>query len=460
MSINGIQFARADETTVPCRVIVRYQDAARDYQTGSQASRPLTGIGSQQIVTLDLPLVLDASTAKQLAEIKLRNAHTERNSGTLAVPLSFLGLEPADVVQVIGRDASQLKLRITSATFDGIKVDLAAVVEDSVYTSAAQGDAGAFPDQSVGFVGPTEYLMLDIPPLRNEDGVSPALYVAMSGVLSGWRGGVLYRSPDSSAWTADLTVTLAACFGTSSTALAAWSGGGQLDTLNTVRVTVNGELTSYTIDQLLQGREVGAYLIGDEIVQAAKAVLVSAGVYDLSLLIRGQQGTGWAMGTHQIGERAVLLDTRLRLSPIPLTSIGQRLYYRADSLGSDVGSGETTAIVPTNATIRPLMPALLRAIVTVGDYDVRWFRSARINNVWRNGGDVPLDEATEVYRLRILVAGVEKRSATITGVTNFSYTAAMQTADAVTSGVVFTIEVCQISDESIVGYPATITLTR
>ncbi|WP_148716502.1 phage tail protein [Chitinolyticbacter meiyuanensis] len=459
MSIQGLQLTRADETTVPCRIIVRYQDVARDYQIGVQASRPLSGIGSQQVVTLDLPMVLSGDEAKQLAEIRLRNAHTERNGGTFAVPLSFVALEPADVVMLQGRDGSQLKMRITQATFDGAKVDIAAVLEDSIYTSSAMGDSGVFPDQEVGFAGPTDFLLLDIAPLRDADGAEPTLYVAAAGVLDAWRGAMLYRSADSSSWSLVQGITVAACYGTTQTVLGSWTVG-QIDITNTVRVRVNGELESFPMDQLLARRDVGAYLVGDEIIQAANATLISDGVYDLSHLIRGQQGTGNTVGTHQAGERVVLLDTRLSQSTIPLAALGQSLHFRADSITADVGSGDVEIIAPVDATIRPLAPAHLYAPSNGNDYAVRWTRCARINNTWRNGGDVPLDETTEVYRVRVLVGGSEKRSTTVTSATIWTYTAAMQATDAVSPGVVFTIEVCQVSDESVIGKPATITLTR
>jgi hypothetical protein len=77
---------------------------------------------------------------------------------------------------------------------------------------------------------------------------------------------------------------------------------------------------------------------------------------------------------------------------------------------------------------------------------ITWIRRARINAEWLDDIDVPLDEPTEEYDLEIESAGAIIRAERLVGVTEFSYTSALQTLDGLTPpGTSLTIRVYQIS---------------
>lgn len=84
-----------------------------------------------------------------------------------------------------------------------------------------------------------------------------------------------------------------------------------------------------------------------------------------------------------------------------------------------------------------------------GGVQVSWVRRARINAEWRDGVDVPLDEPTEQYRVRLLdvdtgapIAGADW---TVTGATTYPLSAATITAAYGAPDAPVRVEVAQIS---------------
>ena len=92
--------------------------------------------------------------------------------------------------------------------------------------------------------------------------------------------------------------------------------------------------------------------------------------------------------------------------------------------------------------LRPLAPAHLRVRVSGGDRLVSWIRRDRLGgDVWE--GEVPLSEAAETWRLRVLNGAVVVREAELTAPA-FVHTAAMRIADlAAGSAGALTVEVAQ-----------------
>ena len=157
-----------------------------------------------------------------------------------------------------------------------------------------------------------------------------------------WRGAVLYVSSDEGAnYTALATLTNESTMGYTTNVLGDFHGGNIPDELTSVNVLLShGSLSSTDANGLLSG--LFACVIGEEILFGRDATLETNGSYTLRGFLRGRRGTEYAMGTHVIGERFVLLDvaTMVRV-PQETADIGIAKLYKGVSAGSSLAS--TTA---------------------------------------------------------------------------------------------------------------------
>jgi hypothetical protein len=390
------------EAELPRVVSVAYKSVAADYQTGTQEDQRRVG-GTEQQVGTEIPIVLDDDSAKQIAQKLLYDSWVERNKRTLSTWRKWSKLEPTDVI-VVDDGEFGYRLRITNKSEQQGVITLEACDDDpAVYESAAAGAPVSGGGKVVRVDSPTRYELLDIPLLREIDD-SAAFYVAARGYRSDWRGGRLYRSTDggiSFAAYQDLAIT--SVLGHAETVLGDYAGGNTIDELNTVDVTIvgGGALESITTAQLLNNGNPA--VLGDEVIQFKRAVLVDERRYRLSGLLRGRLGTDQHMAAHTSSDRFVLLDSdRLYRPAFELSRLNVELLYKAVSFGlPDTGDGEP--FTNTGVALMPLSPVHLNvAMRPEGGYAATWVRRTRFLGPWLDGTDVPLGEASEQYRVRVL----------------------------------------------------------
>jgi hypothetical protein len=125
-----------------------------------------------------------------------------------------------------------------------------------------------------------------------------------------------------------------------------------------------------------------------------------------------------------------------------------------------VGLGDSApveaALTIWGEALIPPAPVHLRGAAQDGGVALRWVRRSRAGWRWSSGGDMPLDEESERYAVRLLdgaalVRGVEM------GAAGWTYDAAMIAADG-TAGATLTVEVAQIGTHA-TGRPARMTIT-
>ena len=175
---------------------------------------------------------------------------------------------------------------------------------------------------------------------------------------------------------------------------------------------------------------INTWLIGDEILRARNATMVSAGVYTLTGLLRGLQGTEWAMGLHATAERAVQLQARgLRRVSEGIDQQGLARFVRGVSLTKSAADVVSEPFTNTNVGLRPLAPVNLRVSEQPGqDLAITWSRRSRLQAVFLSSQGVPLGEDSEAYAVRIYAAGSPRSLLrTISAATTSTiYTKAMQ----------------------------------
>ena len=253
---------------------------------------------------------------------------------------------------------------------------------------------------------------------------------------SPWTGAHdLYAGADDALLSRRATVTQPAIMGELVWAL--WPGPvDRIDDGNVFRIKLyGGALASVTEAALLNGENAFALESEDggwEILQAQNAVLVAPGEYELSLLLRGQQGTEQAMrAPAPVGARIIKLDARLGRVEIAAHEWGETLLFAAPprGLAATDDCAATIAFALPHAGARPWAPAHLRAFREPGgDVSISWIRRAReAGDSWA-AGDPPLGPEGESYLVEIVDGGDVVRSVTVES-PSYSYPAADQIAD-------------------------------
>lgn len=401
---------RKEDLVLPKRQEVHFLHRLQRYETNVQAAE--RGVeNATDVSRLSLSLVLSPTHAKAIAETLLADQWAERSEVSLQLPIAFGALEPGDLITLTDGTAQHvLRIRQTQIGRPGM-VRIKAVIDGSQlwdgYISPVAGSDGSqlLPNPL------TKLEYLDIPALPGDAPDALTLRFAACGVSAGWRGASLIRNLPTGDDEILLRVDKPATMGAALTVLGAGSSN-LIDEVNTVDVALLGNVTlsSTTEAGLLNGAN--AAVLGNEIIQFMQAEVISAGVYRLSRLLRGRQGTDVAMTSHAIEERFVLLDEAVQPIALPSSHMGQVWNLRASTFGDALSSGVTSSFTIQGNSLKPLAPIDAIAIRdgATGDIEIRWKRRTRIEASLRDYVDVPLNELQEQYSVQLFNGAVLLRS--------------------------------------------------
>jgi hypothetical protein len=452
-----LPIARTQEPELPRVLNVSYIDIDQSYQAGTQRSiRQVTeSVGE---LTITLPLVLTATEAKRIAETLHYIAWLERNRyAPISLPPKYSYLTVTDVITV-ERGGNTYLLHLQKADYGANNlIQVEAIPEDAaIYDSLAQGSAGEHvPEQAIDYPGATEFYLLDIPYLRdNEYYVSPyGFYAAACGRLAAWRGAQLYRSLDAGVSYQIIKALLnGAIIGAAANALPApgdpWTWGNNTVTIRLLREA--DELASQSQANVLNGAN--AFLLGHpakgwELCAFCDAQLNADGTYTLGTLLRALRGTEWMCDQHAAGDIFILLSTATiyRIDE-QAADLDKERSYQAVSLGMPFSAGTLKAFTNIGRGLMPYAPAHIKGSRDgSNNLAITWMRRARVDGEWRDLVETPLDEASEAYEVDIVKAGAVVRTIDGLSAPTCSYTAAQQSADGFTPGDPIPLAVYQIS---------------
>ena len=387
----------------PRLVALAHYDPARDYQIGVQrAARP--GAGSRE-ARLELPAVLDAGTAKTIAEAALGRMDAERERRSVAMGWEALAVRPGERVSIAGVPGLW---RVESWTLEAMVVtlDCVALASGTMAAEASGGRVLPAPDVPLG---ETILHAFELMPLDGSLAAAPRLAIAAAGTEPGWRSAALMTSLDGGArWTAAGTTALPAVVGSVAVAPGVAPAGLE-DRANRIEVEL-AHAGMALGDSDLAGLDAGANLamIGDELVQFARAEPLTATRWRLSGLWRGRRGTEAAIGTQAEGDRFVLIAAEsLAGIDLPAESQGGTVRVLAQGAG---GTAEAEAAI-SGLSVLPPAPVHLRAAPAEdGGAAVSWVRRSRMGWRWIDGVDAPLGEESERYRVTITPEGGSVRT--------------------------------------------------
>lgn len=452
----------AQELELPQRVNVTYIDRPFNYD-------PVTQVSQRQVVravdqvTINLPIVMGATRAKQIADITLYGTWKERTSFTLTLPPKYVRIEPTDIITAtVNNVPHEMRVLKTDMEANGV-MKISAVAEDissyDFYTPPGETSSNLQPPV---LVPGTLVQFIDAPPLPTDTSSNQGLLrIGVAADGANWNGAAIYRSDDGGEAGGNTFQVLAgldgaATFGAIITNLAA----GPFETwdrVNEVEVILTaGSLASVSELAVLNGAN--AALIGNELIQFENAQLIGENTYKLTKLLRGRQGTEWAIGTHAAGERFLAITPALYTTAIANNLIGRQLFYKGVSVGNSLGNTDEMAFTYTGRNLKPFAPVHVTGSRDgPGNLTISWIRRSRVDAEWRDGVGIPLGEESEAYEVDILDGSTVVRTIPITSPTA-SYSATDQATDFGSAQSSIDVTIYQLSAVIGRGYAASATV--
>lgn len=465
----SITATREMDSILPARVVLKHIDINREYDQGEQYAERLN-TSAVNISTVEMPIVMTATEAAANAEMLLYLYWLERHDISFSLPPTYSRLEPGDVLTV-NADSATYELRLTAINYlpDGRLECSAKYNSAAVYSPTAIGEEGQSTGAVLTLTGSAAYELLDIPLLLDATDL-PGFPVAMTGYLTGWPGGTVFRSDDAGQTWANLQTFVApgAAMGSAGTAL----GSGRLGMFDAAGVLsvslISGALSSVTEAALLNGANHFAYGAHGrwEIIAAKNCTLQGDGNYILTDLLRGRFGSEHACASHVSGDSVVLLDSnKLAFVTANLNTIGAIRTYRGITAGKAMSTDSDKAFTYTGVNLECLAPVYLNGNrhPTTNDWSLDWIRRTRIGGEWRDYVDATLGETTQAYEVEIYSSvAYTTLKRTITGLATpaASYTSAQQVTDFGSNQTTLYVKVYQLSANVGRGYPLTTSITR
>jgi len=435
-----IEIATTIDTEIPRKVTLRYPNKNTDYQAGSQTAIRIDG-NSDNNVVIETVVVFTDDEAKQLAEKLLYSSWGGKSTIKLSIPFTNK-YSVADIVTIVDVTVTY-NARIVKINYSDnhlMQVDL--VVEDtSSYTSNAEGSStdDGFLTNRPDDISNTYLEVFNAPHLINNLIKSRGIYYGAEGYGDLWRGCEVFKSKNSGQTYQSVGAILdASVIGQVSPALK-YHKSAVWDTTSVLNVFVGDDVLYSVSQEEINNGTANLALVGKEVIQFKDVIEKEYGVYELTNLIRGLQGTENAAGEHEDFELFVMLNLDLGFS---FSTLDLERKYVAASFGKLVDYNGAIDRTYDGTNLKPLSPTRLNSVLMPnGDKEITWNRRDRYVRYSFNTS--PFSETSEIYKLEFLASGVIVREEEIYSDYTFLYTVSMQSTD----GNVDLIRAYQFSDD-------------
>ncbi|MEC9343504.1 MAG: glycoside hydrolase/phage tail family protein [Pseudomonadota bacterium] len=455
-----LELHRDHESELPRQADLSHAGIFSGYEPERSYSRRLE-TASRRTVSMNLPVVMPASTAIGAMEARLRDVWVGRESLGLRLSNRHLALSAGD--EVVFPDGKPQGVWRIDSIEDGEFRELAlhAIAHfDETGTPAVAPDYAASAGEQFGAPALT---VMNLPLAPHAD--APHVHVALSATPWARQYGV-FASPGDSGFALRDIVSRQAVTGVLAADLSPGPEGRWDNAAVLHLAPVSGELAGMPELLVLNGANAAAVQAGSgewEVLQFADAQLQGDGSWILSRLLRGQLGTEAAMQSGAAaGSAFVLLDEAVTRVDLTTLESGLALNWRAGP-ATDPPTGSTyAATTHAHAALssRPLSPVHLAALRDgAGDVELSWIRRSRIDADDWEAPETPLGEASEAYRVDILRPDDSVARTMETGSDRAIYTTALQLADfgLLPSAVSFTV--AQLATNGTAGTPRRATVT-
>jgi hypothetical protein len=442
-NVAPVTMKRLQSIDLPRKVSLTYIAEDLDYNNYTQSSEIPTFVAGNDI-TLSVPFMLSHADAKLAVDKLLIGAHLERMQYTFKTSYrNALDLEPGDVIsipegmvriiQIEEVDEGVLEMHCVDAGATG---EPQPIIVDGVtigYTASTYIGTDAnpqLPQATVNYapvISKAGTMWFD-PCVQNSDDIKPRVYAAVHGFgVQGWPGAQIFVSKDgggSYSMIAETNKTSTWGLVEVATPAAQWQ---IFDNVTQIIVRVkSGELVSKT-DAAIQAGE-NRCMVGNECIAFGVATLISPGTYRLSHLMRGRQGTEWAVGAHQANELFVLMDgTPLELQ-FNYEDKGKKFLFKTVTYGSDLTKVDAQEIQIVGENLIPWTVGNLHADKVNDEWFVFWNERPRFNNTLSQYSTVTHDFDYGGFAVTIYKGATAVRQL-IVYEPKFIYTMAMQLSD-------------------------------
>jgi GTA TIM-barrel-like domain/Putative phage tail protein len=379
------------------QINVNFIDSSNQYKIGNQHFQKHSAhhINAN---TLDLPIVLNPSEAKNLAEVALYKQYSHRVIYNFSLPGKFIFLTPGDLLELTFHDQKHLINIIDIQIVENLELKIFAHADNlNLYSKTNQ----ALPKIEIAIPQPSssKLLVLDLPALSKDTSFHDSyVWLACAPEGKNWHGCTIFGSfAENSGYEEIAQINNPATIGTALTPL---KNKNPCFFDNESKIIVNllsGQLYSITQEDLLQGGNLA--LIGTELIHFKNARLINHYQYELSGFIRGRQGTESSTALHHANEDFILIDNLQKLE-LPIAYQGRKFYMKALSAGQTNSSVTPLEFTYQANRLRPLSPVHVKFSAPIDK--LNWIRRTRINGEMKDNIDVPLVEEQESYLVEFL----------------------------------------------------------
>ena len=440
---------------LPSKVNVKFIDAGRRLQQGAVQARRIDFV-TDGSASVDLPLTLLASWARQIANRLLWQSWQERQRATITLPPSYVHLEETDIVHYpYDSEVYSVRAERLSRGANYIFEVNGAIQDAETFENDVELPEEDLADPSPYTPPDTTLAIMMLPPLRDEDVTVPVYYFGMcaSDASAEFLGATVYTSGDDANWSILSAIAAETTMGEAQSILGSVTNTASWDFENTLDVEMfHGELVSRTEEEVLNGYN--SMLVGEEIIGFVEATLTGtnpttgAKQYTLSKLIRGRRATESAVSEHLGFEQVVLLEGGfVRFTSHTIDLIGATRYWRGVPRDGAIADYASTQDSIEGRTVRPFAPVHgRRSYDASNNLDLSWVRRTRYLHRLFSTTATPLEESVEKYTVKIFtIGGTLLHEAIVQDATEYTYTAAQQTLDGITPGDPVNVTVQQYS---------------
>ncbi len=448
---------------------------SRDFQPQIQVAKwPRTTTNSLRRRFLSFPgtFLSDVDAAQRLQAL-LFQIWNKRRPITIRTSQKWLRLSPADVIIV---QADGLSHKVILGQIDqgaNNVLEMRGSADDPTdLVSVATGFSGAIPEQTISNTSPSQFFILDISLLRDQDD-GFGIYIAGAPFSNsvGWAGEEIVRSSDGQDYGpfAFISGSRAVDHGFATT-IPGDADPGVWDRETTIDITMSrGTLPSTTEDLALDGA--GILLVGNELLCYVTSVDNGNNSFTVSTLLRGRRGTEGEIANHVSEERVVVIsaDTLIRKG-IDLSDQGEAFFYKGVTRGGSLLEALRKVRTILGKSQWTWAPAHIKGSITANDWTMSWTWRNRINGRWRDllglaapgtfDYEVDVLDAPGGVVLATYTTTASANGSVITGASHqFFYDELDQIVDFGSAQTTLTVKVYPISLSGVGrGYPTEVTL--
>lgn len=365
-----LQLQDTNDYELPRQVSVLFTSTDNDFQQGSE-HEILQEHDSDNVVEVTLPITLEPADAQATAARMLWTAHAQRQKITERLPPSYIEVQEGDIVRITRGDTIyDLFVAEISRGANFVLEVTGYLTDQAVHTQTGVAQDSQVDIGDVIHPAETEFVVLDIPPLSDEQSDTVGMYFVICNEVSSdpWGGASLFSSGTEAG--TYLRRADAPAQGTLGTVLqpptlpaAPWSW----DLENEIIVElVSGELSSCSEEECLAGTNRAAILNTDgewEVFGFRDVTDLGDNQYSLTRLLRGVRGTEHAMTNHSIDQPFVLLSTAsVGFWARGLSGVGTSSWFKAPAFGGVISEYDPEQVPCSGLTMRPFSPTHLVAV--------------------------------------------------------------------------------------------------